>query len=106
MFGPSVRYESTVGVTKLSTLQILQNRSARTKRRFDTPAMALIRSLNLPAVNNIIRNLTAITVYELLSGLVPEHLSNLSEKKLAGNLRNREILTLIFRCSYGRLIAG
>ena len=78
-----------MGVTKLQTLQKLQNRAARivTKSRFDTPAMALIRSLNWPTVNDIIRSETATTMYKSLNGLVPEYLSDLFEKNSTRNVR-------------------
>ena len=77
------------GVTKLQTLQKLQNRAARivTKSRFDTPAMALIRSLNWPTVNDIIRSETATTMYKSLNGLVREYLSDFFEKNSTRNVR-------------------
>ena len=97
------------GVTKLQTLQKLQNRAARivTKSRFDTPAMALIRSLDWPTVNDIIRSETATTMYKSLNGLVPEYLSDLFEKNSTRNfrkLRNTDTdLSLAFRkTNYGQ----
>ena len=48
-------------MTKLQTLQKLQNRAARivTKSNFDTPSIDLIQSLNWPTVSDIIRGETA-----------------------------------------------
>ena len=79
-------------MTKLQTLQKLQNRAARivTKSNldhFDTPSIGLIQSLNWSTVSNIIRGETAITVYKSLNGLVPEYLSSLFEKRLTRNVR-------------------
>ena len=70
-------------MNKLQTLQKLQNRAARivVKSRFDAPAMLLIRSLNWPTVDEIIRSETATTMYKSLNGLVPKYLSSLFEKK-------------------------
>ena len=77
------------GVTKLQTLQKLQNRAARivTKSNFDTPSIDLIQSLNWPTVSDIIRGETATTVYKSLNGLVPEYLSSLFEKRSTRNVR-------------------
>ena len=52
------------GVTKLQTLQKLQNRAARilVKSSFDAPAMTIIRSLNWPTVDDIIRSAIATNV--------------------------------------------
>ena len=77
------------GVTKLQTLQKLQNRAARivTKSNFDTPSIGLIQSLNWPTVSDIIRGETATTVYKSLNGLVPEYLSSLFEKRSTRNVR-------------------
>ena len=46
------------GVTKLQALQKLQHRAARivVKSSFGTPAMPIIRSLNWPTVDDIIRS--------------------------------------------------
>ena len=68
-------------MTKLQTLQKLQNRAARivTKSSFDTPFIGLIQSLNWPNVSDIIRGETATTLYKSLNGLVPEYLSSLFE---------------------------
>ena len=76
-------------MTKLQTLQTLQNRAARivTKSGFDTPSIGLIQSLNWPTVSDIIRSETATTVYKSLNGLVPEYLSSLFEKKSTRNVR-------------------
>ena len=76
-------------MTKLQTLQKLQNRAARivTKSNFDTPSIGLIQSLNWPTVSDIIRGETATTVYKSLNGLVPEYLSSLFEKKSTRNVR-------------------
>ena len=49
--------------------------------------MALIRSLNWPTVDDIIRSETATTMYKSLNGLVPEYLSDLFEKNSAPNVR-------------------
>ena len=77
------------GVTKLQTLQKLQNRAARivTKSNFDTPSIGLIQGLNWPTVSDIIRGETATTVYKSLNGLVPEYLSSLFEKRSTRNVR-------------------
>ena len=50
-------------MTKLQTLQKLQNRAARivVKSSFDAPAMTIIRSLNWPTVDDIIRSAIATT---------------------------------------------
>ena len=76
-------------MTKLQTLQKLQNRAARivTKSSFDTPSIGLIQRLNWPTVSEIIKSETATTMYKLLSGLVPEYLSGLFEKKSTRNAR-------------------
>ena len=52
-------------MTKLQTLQKLQNRVARivTMSSFDTPSIGLIQSLNWPTVNGIIKSETATTVF-------------------------------------------
>ena len=83
------------GVTKLQTLQKLQNRAARivVKSSFDAPAMPIIRSLNWPTVDDIIRSEIATTMYKSLNGLVPEYLSNLFSKtstRYARKLRNTD----------------
>ena len=77
------------GVTKLQTLQKLQNRAARivTKSNFDTPSIGLIQSLKWPTVSDIIRGETATTVYKSLNGLVPEYLSSLFKKRSTRNVR-------------------
>ena len=52
-------------MTKLQTLQKLQNRAARivTKSNFDTPSIGLIiQSLKWPTVSDIIRGETTTTV--------------------------------------------
>ena len=76
-------------MTKLQTLQKLQNRAARivTKSNFDTPSIGLIQSLKWPTVSDIIRGETATTVYKSLNGLVPEYLSSLFEKRSTRNVR-------------------
>ena len=76
-------------MTKLQTLQKLQNRAARivAKSSFDTPSIGLIQSLNWPTVSDIIRGETATTVHKSLNGLVPEYLSILFEKKSTRNVR-------------------
>ena len=76
-------------MTKLQTLQKLQNRAARivTKSNFDTPSIDLIQSLNWTTVSDIIRGETATTVYKSLNGLVPEYLSSLFEKRSTRNVR-------------------
>ena len=72
------------GLTKLQTLQKLQNRAARivVKRSFDAPAMTLIPSLNWPIVDDIIRSETATTMYKLINSLLLRALSNLFTKKI------------------------
>ena len=77
------------GATKLQTLQKLQNRAARivVESNFDAPAMPLIRNLNWPTVDDIIRSETATTMYKSLNGLVPEYFSNLFEKDSTRNVR-------------------
>ena len=79
-------------MTKLQTLQKLQNRAARivTKSSFDTPSIGLIQSLNWPTVSDIIRSETATTVYKSLNGLVPEYLSSLFEKKVDAKCQGTE----------------
>ena len=82
-------------MTKLQTLQKLQNRAARivVKSSFDAPAMPIIRSLNWPTVDDIIRSEIATTMYKSLNGLVPEYLSNLFSKtstRYARKLRNTD----------------
>ena len=76
-------------MTKLQTLQKLQNRAARivTKSNFDTPSIGLIQSLKWPTVSDIIRGETATTVYKSLNGLVPEYLSSLFKKRSTRNVR-------------------
>ena len=76
-------------MTKLQTLQKLQNRAARivTKSNFDTPSIGLIQSLKWPTVSDIIRGETATTVYKSLNGLVPEYLSSLFRKRSTRNVR-------------------
>ena len=76
-------------MTKLQTLQKLQNLAARivTKSNFDTPSIGLIQSLKWPTVSDIIRGETATTVYKSLNGLVPEYLSSLFEKRSTRNVR-------------------
>ena len=76
-------------VTKLQTLQKLQNGAARivTKSSFDTPSIGLIQSLNWPTVSDIFRSETATTVFKSLNGLAPEYLSSLFEKKSTRNVR-------------------
>ena len=82
-------------MTKLQTLQKLQNRAARivVKSSFDAPAMPIIRSLNWPTVDDIIRSEIATTMYKSLNGLVPEYLSNLFRKnstRYVRKLRNTD----------------
>ena len=76
-------------MTKLQTLQKLQNRAARivTKSSFDTPSIGLTQSLNWPTVSDIIKGEILTTVYKSLNGLVLEYLSGLFEKKSARNVR-------------------
>ena len=82
-------------MTKLQTLQKLQNRAARivAKSSFDAPAMPIIRSLKWPTVDDIIRSEIATTMYKSLNGLLPEYLSNLFRKqstRYARKLRNTD----------------
>ena len=49
--------------------------------------MPIIRSLNWPTVDDIIRSETATTMYNSSNGLVPEYLSNLFRKKSTQNVR-------------------
>ena len=96
-------------MTKLQTLQKLQNRAARivTKSSFDIPSIGLIQSLNWrPTVSDIIRGETATTVYKSLNGLVPEYLSSLFEKSLLEMSGNSETPKLIFRYLYEKLTMG
>ena len=76
-------------MTKLQSLQKLQNRAARivTKSGFDAPSIGLIQSLNWPTVSDIIKSETSTTVFKSLNGLVPEYLSSLFEKKSTRNVR-------------------
>ena len=73
----------------MQSLQKSQNREARivVKNSFDAPAMPIIRSLNWPTVDDIIRSDIATTMYKSLNGLVPEYLSNLFGKKLTRDVR-------------------
>ena len=61
-------------MTKLQTLQKLQNRAARivVKSSFDAPAMPIIRILNWPTVDDVIRSEKAAT--RVISPL-PDHFS-------------------------------
>ena len=76
-------------VTKLQTLQKLQNRAARivVKGSFDAPAMPIIRNLNWRTVDDIITSETATTIYKSLNGFVPEYLSGLFGKESTQNVR-------------------
>ena len=77
-------------MTKLQTLQKLQNRAARivTKNSFDTPVLiGLIQSLNCLTVSDIIKSETTTTVFKSLNGLVLEYLSSLFEKTSTRNVR-------------------
>ena len=59
----------------------------------DAPAKPLIRSLNWPTIDDIIRSETAITIYRSLNGFVPVYLSNLFEKnstRYVRKLRNTD----------------
>ena len=57
------------------------------KSSFDAPAMPIIRSLNWPTVDDIIRSEIATTMYKSVNGLVPEYLSILFRKKSTQNVR-------------------
>ena len=78
---PHFRYCCSVwgscGVTRLLTLQKLQNRAARivTRSNFDSSAKPLIHNLKWPNINDIIGSETATIMYKSLNGLVPEYLS-------------------------------
>ena len=69
-------------MTKLQTLQKLQNRAARIvkKSNFDTTSIGLIQNLNWPTVSDIIKSEIATTMLKSLNGLVLEYLSSLFEK--------------------------
>ncbi len=58
-----------------------------TKSKFDAPASDLIRKLNWPTLNDIIKSETATTMYKSLNGLAPVYLSNLFHKKSTRNVR-------------------
>ena len=64
-------------MTRLLTLQKLQNRAARivTRSNFDSSAKPLIHNLKWPNINDIIRSETATIMYKSLNGLAPEYLS-------------------------------
>ena len=64
-------------MTRLQTLQNLQNRAARivTRSNFDSSAKPLIHNLKWPTINDIIRSETATIMYKSLNGLAPEYLS-------------------------------
>ena len=96
------------GVTKLQTLQKLQNRVARivTKSSFDTPPIGLIQSLNWPTVSNIIKGETATTVYKSLNGLVQVTFPACLNKSRLEMSGNSETPKLIFRYLYERLTMG
>ena len=49
--------------------------------------MPIIRSLNWPTVDDIIRSEIAANMYKSLNGLVPEYLSSLFGKKSTRNVR-------------------
>ena len=49
--------------------------------------MPIIRSLNWPTVDDIIRSEIATTMYKSLNGLVPEYFSNLFRKNSTRNVR-------------------
>ena len=57
------------------------------KSSFDASAMLLIHNLNRSTLDDIIRSETATTMCKSLNGLVPEYLSNLSEKNSTRNIR-------------------
>ena len=58
-----------------------------TKSRFDTPAMALIDSLNWPTVSGTINSETATIMYKSLHGLVEEYLSDFFLNNSTRNVR-------------------
>ena len=90
---PHFRYCCSVwgncGVTRLQTLQKLQNRAARmvTRSNFDSSAKQLIHNLKWPTINNIIRSETATIMYKSLNGLAPEYLSKRFVKNTTRNMR-------------------
>ena len=70
------------GVTKLKTLQKLQNRTARivTSSPFDTPAAPLLQLLCWPSIEKLINRETCTMVYKSLNELAPENLGNIFYK--------------------------
>ena len=90
---PHFRYCCSVwgccGVTRLQTLQKLQNRAARivTRSNFDSSAGPLIHNLKWPTISEIIKSETATTMYKSLNGLAPEYLSRIFVKNSTRNIR-------------------
>ena len=90
---PHFRYCCSVwgncGVTRLQTLQKLQNRAARivTRSNFDSSAKPLIHNLKWPTISDIIRSETATIMYKSLNGLAPEYLSKRFVKNSTRNIR-------------------
>ena len=90
---PHFRYCCSVwgncGVTRLQTLQKLQNRAARivTRSNFDSSAKPLIHNLKWPTISDIIRSETATIMYKSLNGLAPKYLSKRFVKNSTRNIR-------------------
>ena len=76
-------------MTRLQTLQKLQNRAARivTRSNFDSSAEPLIHNLKWPTINDIIRSQTATIMYKSLNGLAPEYLSKRFIKNSTRSIR-------------------
>ena len=76
-------------MTRLHTLQKLQNRATRivTRSNSDSSAKPLIHNLKWPTINDIIRSETATIMYKSLNGLAPEYLSKRFVKNSTRNIR-------------------
>ena len=76
-------------MTRLLTLQQLQNRAARivTRSNFDSSAKPLIHNLKWPTINDIIRSETATIMYKSLNDLAPEYLSKRFIKNSTRSIR-------------------
>ena len=76
--------------TRLQVLQKLQNRAARivTNSSYDSPASALIKTLNWPTVADMIKVETACMVYKSINDLTPVYLSEIFAKNSARSRKN------------------
>ena len=76
-------------MTRLQTLQKLQNRAAIivTRSNFDSSAKPLIHNLKWPTISGISRSETATIMYKSLNALTPEYLSKRFVKNSTRNMR-------------------